>query len=81
LGAAAFKLFVRTKAPCRVNRLKVLVHDGMGVSLAARRLHEGGFTWPRSDGADQKLSAEQLQELVIGLPWHRIGPAGVIDLL
>ncbi|PLC52807.1 IS66 family insertion sequence hypothetical protein [Pollutimonas nitritireducens] len=65
----------------RANRLKVLVHDGMGVWLAARRLHQGGFTWPRSDGADQKLSAEQLQALVIGLPWHRIGPAGVIDLL
>ncbi|NYT60674.1 IS66 family insertion sequence element accessory protein TnpB [Alcaligenaceae bacterium] len=65
----------------RANRLKVLVHDGMGVWLAARRLHQGGFTWPRLGTADQKLSAEQLQALVIGLPWHRIGPAGVIDLL
>ncbi len=65
----------------RTNRLKILVHDGMGVWLAARRLHQGGFTWPRPGTADQRLSAEQLQALVIGLPWHRIGPAGVIDLL
>ncbi|WP_237174062.1 IS66 family insertion sequence element accessory protein TnpB [Paracandidimonas lactea] len=65
----------------RANRLKVLVHDGMGVWLAARRLHQGGFTWPRPDAADQRLSEEQLQALVIGLPWHRIGVGGVIDLL
>lgn len=65
----------------RANRLKVLVHDGMGVWLAARRLHQGGFTWPRPDSANQRLSEEQLQALVIGLPWHRLGPGGVIDTL
>jgi transposase len=65
----------------RANRLKVLVHDGMGVWLAARRLHQGGFTWPRPGAADQRLSQEQLQALVIGLPWHRLGPGGVIDAL
>ncbi|AEC21719.1 hypothetical protein PT7_3179 [Pusillimonas sp. T7-7] len=63
----------------RANRLKVLVHDGMGVWLAARRLHQGRFTWPRPDAADQRLSQEQLQALVIGLPWHRLD--GVIDAL
>ncbi|CAM4423024.1 IS66 family insertion sequence element accessory protein TnpB [Bordetella tumbae] len=65
----------------RANRLKVLVHDGLGVWLAARRLHQGGFTWPRSGEAQLMLSDEQLQALVIGLPWHRIGPNGVIDVL
>ena len=30
----------------RSTRLKVLVHDGIGIWLAARRLHEGRFIWP-----------------------------------
>ena len=65
----------------RGNRLKVLVHDGVGIWLAARRLHQGRFTWPRAGTADVALSDEQLQTLVIGLPWQRIGPGGVIDVL
>jgi transposase len=31
---------------CRANRLKVLVHDGVGIWLAARRLNQGQFVWP-----------------------------------
>jgi transposase len=30
----------------RANRMKVLVHDGIGVGLAARRLNAGKFVWP-----------------------------------
>ena len=30
----------------RANRMKVLVHDGIGVWLAARRLNAGKFVWP-----------------------------------
>ena len=29
----------------RANRMKVLVHDGVGIRLAARRLHSGKFAW------------------------------------
>jgi transposase len=65
----------------RANRLKVLVHDGIGIWLAARRLNQGRFVWPRSSAANVELSREQLQALVLGLPWHRIGPSGVIDML
>jgi transposase len=38
----------------RANRMKALVHDGIGVWLAARRLNAGRFVWPRegSAGAD-----------------------------
>lgn len=58
----------------RGNRMKVLVHDGLGVWLAARRLHQGKFSWPSSRSGDQmELNAEQLQALVIGLPWQRLG--------
>ena len=31
----------------RANRMKVLVHDGIGIWLAARRMHQGHFVWPR----------------------------------
>jgi transposase len=63
----------------RANRLKVLVHDGIGIWLAARRLHQGRFVWPSIDrGAHLSLTHEQLDALVLGLPWHRIGEEGVI---
>jgi transposase len=68
----------------RANRMKVLVHDGIGVWLAARRLNSGRFVWPRealSAGAAVELSRAQLDALVLGLPWQRIGEAGVITLL
>jgi transposase len=66
----------------RSTRVKVLVHDGIGIWLAARRLHEGRFVWPGGGcGAPQLLTREQLDALVLGLPWQRVGPAGVITLL
>ena len=65
----------------RANRMKVLVHDGIGVWLAARRLNSGRFVWPRDGSATMSLSAAQLDALVLGLPWTRIGEAGVITLL
>ncbi|NWC17541.1 IS66 family insertion sequence element accessory protein TnpB [Pseudomonas gingeri] len=58
----------------RGNRIKVLVHDGLGVWLAARRLHQGKFSWPSHRQGDRmELNAEQLQALVVGLPWQRLG--------
>jgi transposase len=66
----------------RANRMKVLVHDGLGVWLAARRLHQGKFKWPEAWRGDRvELHPEQLQALVQGLPWQRFGPAGVISVL
>ena len=66
----------------RANRMKVLVHDGIGIWLAARRLHQGRFVWPSADAATQlTLSRAQLDALVLGLPWQRIGEAGVITVV
>lgn len=65
----------------RANRVKVLVHDGIGIWLCARRLHQGSFTWATPGSAASlslSLSAEQLRALVIGLPWHRIGEGATI---
>ena len=66
----------------RANRMKVLVHDGIGIWLAARRVNQGRFVWPSADAAAHvTLSRAQLDALVLGLPWQRIGEAGVISLV
>lgn len=63
----------------RTNRMKVLVHDGIGIWLAARRLHQGHFIWPNAQMGNQlQISQEQFDALVLGLPWHRLGEAGII---
>jgi transposase len=66
----------------RANRMKVLVHDGIGIWLAARRLHSGRFVWAGvNDNPVMSLSGAQLDALVLGLPWQRIGEAGVITVV
>ena len=66
----------------RANRMKVLVHDGIGIWLAARRLHAGRFVWGSvNDNPSMSLSSAQLDALVLGLPWQRIGAAGVITVV
>jgi transposase len=65
----------------RANRMKVLVNDGIGVWLAARRLNRGKFVWPKDTASTLSLSRAQLDALVLGLPWQRIGEAGIITIL
>jgi transposase len=66
----------------RANRMKVLVHDGIGFWLAARRLHLGHFVWPAPDAKTQvNLSRAQFDALVLGLPWSRIGEGGIIRVV
>ncbi|MDB5979278.1 MAG: putative transposase, family [Pseudomonas sp.] len=66
----------------RANRMKVLVHDGLGIWLAARRLHQGKFIWPGSrHGLQVELSDEQLRALVLGLPWQRVGSGNAISIM
>lgn len=61
----------------RATRVKVLVHDGFGLWLCARRLHQGKFSWA-SSGISMPLTQEQLQALVLGLPWQRLGDTASI---
>ena len=62
--------------------MKVLVHDGIGIWLAARRLHKGHFVWQTlTAGTQASLSRAQLDALVLGLPWQRIGEGGIITLV
>lgn len=57
----------------RATRMKVLVHDGFGLWLCARRLHRGGFVWADTrTHATHPISTEQLAALMVGLPWQRL---------
>jgi transposase len=59
-------------ANARATRLKVLVHDGWGLWLCTRRLHQGIFAWPRGAQTHIELSPQQWSALTVGLPWQRL---------
>ena len=61
-------------------RMKVLVHDGIGIWLAARRLNQGRFIWPKGE-TSATLTRQQFDALILGLPWERLSDGGIIRLL
>lgn len=64
----------------RANRMKILLCDGFGVWLLARRLHRGRFVWSAlRSGEAVSIDALQLQALVSGLPWQYAAADFVID--
>jgi transposase len=66
----------------RTNRMKVLVHDGFGVWLCARRLHRGSFIWAQTHlGTTLSITTEQLAALVVGLPWQQISDLQTIRVI
>ena len=66
----------------RATRIKVLVYDGFGIWLAARRLNKGRFTWATdTSAASLDLNDAQLRALVTGLPWKTLTHDHVIALV
>ena len=64
------------------NARTVLVHDGFGLWLCARKLYEGSFI--RAVLAKDRsvpLTHEQLQAIVVGLPWERLDERTKIRVL
>lgn len=55
----------------RANRMKVLVHDGVGLWLCARV----------AQGEHMLITSDQLQTLIVGLPWESLWECGSISVL
>lgn len=61
----------------RADRLKLLLWDGSGVVLLAKRLEQGSFRWPSIGDGVMRLTASQLSALLDGLDWARVRPVRV----
>ncbi len=54
----------------RGDLLKILWHDGIGISLYAKRLERGRFPWPSTAGGALSISAAQPGYLLEGIEWR-----------
>lgn len=54
----------------RGNLVKILGHDGVGLSLYAKRLERGRFIWPTPADGSVAISAAQLAYLLDGIDWR-----------
>lgn len=54
------------------SRLRVLLWDGNGVWLCQRRLHRGGFVWPKVTDRCYSISLAQWHWLAAGVDWQRL---------
>jgi transposase len=50
--------------------LKALWHDGLGLSLYAKRLDQGVFIWPSTADGAVSLTAAQMGYLLEGIDWR-----------
>ena len=56
----------------RADRVKLILWDGTGMVLVAKRLEDGKFRWPTVQDAIMRLTATELQALLEGLDWWRV---------
>src|SRR3954469_24271196 len=54
----------------RGDLLKILWHDGLGMSLYAKRLERGKFIWPSPSDGVVPISAAQLGYMLEGIDWR-----------
>ena len=50
--------------------IKILWHDGVGVSLYAKRLERGRFIWPPGTAGVVSISTSQLAYMLDGIDWR-----------
>ena len=54
----------------RGDLIKILWHDGLGMSLYAKRLERGRFIWPSPAGGVIAITAAQLGYMLEGIDWR-----------
>ena len=54
----------------RGHLIKILWHDGIGMSLYAKRLERGHFLWPSSADGVVTITPAQLGYLLEGIDWR-----------
>ena len=54
----------------RGDLVKILWHDGLGMSLYAKRLEHGRFLWPSPADGCVAISASQLGYMLDGIDWR-----------
>ena len=54
----------------RGNLVKILWHDGVGLSLLAKRLDAGRFIWPATEGRAVAISMAQMGYMLEGIEWR-----------
>jgi len=54
----------------RGNMIKILWHDGLGLSLYAKRLERGRFVWPSATSGSVAITAAQLAYMLDGIDWR-----------
>jgi transposase len=54
--------------------IKVLWHDGLGMSLYAKRLERGHFIWPAASSGTVSISAAQMAYMLEGIDWRHPRP-------
>lgn len=50
--------------------VKIIWHDGLGMSLYAKRLEKGRFIWPSPADGVLAISAAQLAYMLDGIDWR-----------
>src|SRR6202162_3043902 len=50
--------------------IKILWHDGLGMSLYAKRLERGQFVWPAASAGAVSISAAQMAYMLEGIDWR-----------
>jgi transposase len=56
----------------RGDLIKCLWHDGLGLSLYAKRLEKGRFLWPTPSEGVVAISSAQLGYLLKGIDWRHL---------
>jgi transposase len=54
----------------RGDLVKILWHDGLGLSLYAKRLERGRFVWPSASNGSIAISLAQLAYMLDGIDWR-----------